>query len=185
MKFLLGLLPLLAVGWGDVHAAFGATNSAPANRILIIDPSSMPITAGKVTLTIGTLLRSNGVYLGDYRITVSPYFFKNEKGRLAIVVSDESLAELSHGKVATIIGTATTSGKGGTSRHIDATATPADLNHGKLKLWFKGGNREMVFEPAYHLADTKSAATPMLTAETNLAANEPRSQSVFSHRPAP
>jgi hypothetical protein len=120
----------------------------------------MAITAGKVTLTIGSLQRSNGVYLGEYHITVSPYFFKNEKGKLAIIVSDESLAKISHGKVAAIIGTATTSGKGGESRHIDATATPADPNRGKLKLWFKGGNRVMIFEPAYHLAgnDTPVAA---------------------------
>ena len=143
----------LVMGCCAVHSAPISTNSASVDRILIIEPSSMPITAGKVTLTIGALQRSNGVYLGDYRITVSPYFFKNEKGKLAIVFSDESLAKLSHGKVAAIIGTATTSGKGGDSRHIDATATPADPDRGKLKLWFKGGNREMVFEPAYHLAD--------------------------------
>lgn len=152
MKLHLELIALLAIGCCATHAATTATNSASADRILIIDPSSMAITAGKVTLTIGALQRSNGVYLGDYRITVSPYFFKNEKGKLAIIVSDESLVKISRGKVAAIIGTATTSGKGGESRHIDATATPADPNRGKLKLWFKGGNREMIFEPAYHLA---------------------------------
>ncbi|HXC98853.1 MAG TPA: hypothetical protein VN048_05895 [Verrucomicrobiae bacterium] len=152
MKLHLELIALLAIGCCSAHAAPDPTNSAALDRILIIDPSSMAITAGKVTLTIGSLQRSNGVYLGDYHITVSPYFFKNEKGKLAIIVSDESLAKISHGKVAAIIGTATTSGKGGESRHIDATATPADPNRGKLKLWFKGGNREMIFEPAYHLA---------------------------------
>ena len=92
-----------------------ATNSASVDRILIIlipAPWRLPLLL-KVTLTIGALQRSNGVYLGDYRITVSPYFFKNEKGRLAIIVSDESLAKISHGKVAAIIGTATTNGKGG------------------------------------------------------------------------
>jgi hypothetical protein len=184
VKLQLGLLALLAAGWGESHAAPDATNSSATNRILTIDRSSMPITAGTVTLTIGTLLRSNGVYLGDYKITVSPYFFKNEKGKLAIVVSDESMAKLSHGKIATIIGTATTNGKNGASRHIDATATPADLNHGKLKLWFKGGNREMVFEPVYHLADARVAAVPGLAAGTNLAANDPLSPSV-SQRPSP
>jgi hypothetical protein len=162
MKLQLGLITLLAIGCCDVQAAPDPTNYASTNRILIIDPSSMAITAGKVTLTIGSLQRSNGVYLGEYRITVSPYFFKNEKGKLAIIVSDESLTKISHGKVAAIIGTATTSGKNGESRHIDATATPADPNRGKLKLWFKGGNREMIFEPAYHLAGNR---TPMVAAK--------------------
>jgi hypothetical protein len=102
----------------------------------------------------------DGVYTGDYKLKVFPYFLKNEKGRLAIVVSDESLAEINQGKVAAIIGTATTttSGKGGQTRHIDATATPADNNRGKLKLWFTtAGNRKMIFEPAYHFAGTGTA----------------------------
>jgi hypothetical protein len=136
-----------------LHALPASPDSVTTNRILMIDPSSMPIGAGKVTLTIGALQRADGVYAGDYRIKVFPYFYKNEKGRLAIVVSDESLAKMEQGKVATIIGTATTSGKGGSSRHIDATATPVDINRGTLKLWFTtAGNRKMTFEPAYHFS---------------------------------
>ncbi len=125
----------------------------------MIDPSSMPVAAGRATLIIGALQRVDGVYAGDYRIKVFPYFLKNEKGRLAIVVSDASLAGINQGKVEAIIGTATTSGKGGRSRHIDATATPADINRGTLKLWFtSAGNRKMIFEPAYHFAGTGTAA---------------------------
>ena len=99
MKFHVTLLALLVVVWTDSYAALGSTNSAAANRILMIDPSSMPIAAGKATLTIGALQRADGVYSGDYKIKVSPYFFKHEKGRLAIVVSDESLAGINLGKV--------------------------------------------------------------------------------------
>jgi hypothetical protein len=135
-----------------------STNSAPASRILMIDPSSMPVAGGKATLIIGALQRVDGVYSGDYTIKVSPYFFKNEKGRLTIVVSDESLAKINQGKITAIIGTATTSGKGGRSRHIDATATPANINHGMLKLWFISGNRKMIFEPAYHFVENGTAA---------------------------
>jgi hypothetical protein len=175
MKFQFQLLALLAVGPCIAQAQPATTNSASANRILFIEPSSMPITAGKVTLTIGALQRSNGVYLGDYHITVTPYFFKNEKGRLAIIVSDESLAKISHGKVAAIIGTATTSGGDGASRHIDATATPADANRGKLKLWFKGGNREMIFEPDYHLAGDATPSVTASAAQPGPAASLPRS----------
>jgi hypothetical protein len=134
----------------------------------------MPVAAGQATLTIGPLRRADGVYSGDYRIKVSPYFFKNEKGRLAIIVSDESLAGIAQGKAAAIIGTATTSGKGGASRPIAATATPADINRGTLKLWFTAGDRKMIFEPAYHFAEkgmaAAAAAKPM---ETNLSANVP------------
>ena len=47
----------------------------------------MPISAGKATLTVGALRRANGVYTGAYTVRVSPYFWKNEKGTVAIVVS--------------------------------------------------------------------------------------------------
>jgi len=72
---------------------------------------------------------------------------------LAVFVPDATLAEIDQGKVAAITGTATTSGKGGRTRPIEVTATPADTNHGKLKLCFTtAANREMIFEPAYHFA---------------------------------
>jgi hypothetical protein len=142
----------------SIPAAPASTNSASTNLTLMIDPSSMPVDAGKATLTIGALRRVGGVYTGDYKVTVFPYFLKNEKGTLAIVVSDESLAKLNQGKVAAITGTATTSGKGERSRPIEAMATPADINHGNLKLWFMAGDRKMIFEPAYHFAGKNATA---------------------------
>jgi hypothetical protein len=134
------------------------TNSASTNLTLMIDPSSMPVDAGNATLTIGALRRVGGVYTGDYKVTVFPYFMKNEKGRLAINVPDASLAKISEGKVVAITGTATTSGKGERSRPIEAIATPDDINHGNLKLWFMAGDRKMIFEPAYHFAGKNPAA---------------------------
>ena len=176
------LLVLLASGWADIGAMPASTNATPADRILVIDPSSMPIAAGKATLTIGVLQRADGVYSGDYNIKVFPYFLKNEKGRLAIVVSDELLDEINRGKVAGIVGTATTSGSGGRSRRIDATATPADINRGMLKLWFTtAGNRNMIFEPAYHFADKATAAVRAKTTETGLASNLQRRLPVSHH----
>ena len=158
MKRITFLLALLAAGWSAAHAASPSTNSASSNRILMIDASSMPVAEGKATLTIGALKRADGIYTGDYKIKVFPYFLKNEKGRLAIVVSDKSLAEVNQGKVAAIIGTATTSGNGGKARHIDATATPINRDHGTLKLWFTADGRKMIFTPAYHFAENGMVA---------------------------
>jgi hypothetical protein len=158
MKRITVVLALLAAGWGDAQAAPASTNSSPANRILMIDSSSMPVDAGKATLTIGALRRTNGVYTGDYKIKVFPWFFKNKSGTLAIVVSDASLAEINRGKVVAITGTATINGHGDQTRHVEATATPADINCGTLKLWFTtAGNRKMTFEPAYHFAGNGTA----------------------------
>ena len=157
---------LLAVGCAAAGAAPAATNRPSASRILMIEPSSIAIDGGKVTLTIGALQRTNGIYYGTYKIRVVPYFFENEKGSLAIVVSDESLARINQGKFEPIVGTATTSGKSGKSRHIDATAMPANGDSGMIKLWFTSGDRKMSFEPAYHLAEVAP------TTQSNLTANK-------------
>ena len=175
MKYVTALLILLAPFCTGARAAPPSTN-----RVLVIDPSSMPVAAGKATLVIGTLLRADGIYTGVYRMNVSPYFYKNEKGKLNIVVSDESMAKLSRGKIAAITGTATTGGKGGATRHIDATATPADNDRGTLKLWFMSGDRKMIFEPAYHFAERQ---TPAMLAPTNMNSNLTRRFPV-SHREA-
>jgi hypothetical protein len=166
MKRIAVLLLLLATGCGYIQAMPPSTYSSGTDRILLIDPSSMPVVGGKATLTIGPLRRVDGVYSGDYKLSVAPYFFKSEKGRLAIVVSDESLARASEGKIVTITGTATTNGKSGRTRHIDATATPANINCGTLKLWFTAGTRKMIFEPAYHFAGTNKPAVLAKTIET-------------------
>jgi hypothetical protein len=176
MKRQLTLLTLLAFGWVNAHAAPLSTNTVSTNRVLVIDPSSMPVAAGKATLTIGELHRANGIYTGGYKINVSPYFYKSENGKLAIIVPDESMAKISHGKVATITGNATTSGKGGATRHIDAIATPANTDRGTLKLWFMSGDRKMIFEPAYHFAEKGTVTTP-----TNLISNS-KGRLPVSHR---
>ena len=165
MKRIFILLALFAVAWGDAHAAPAPTNSDAAGRVLMIDSSSMPVDAGNATLIIGPLQRTNGIYTGDYKLKVFPWFLKNEKGRLAIVVSDESLAEAGRGKVVTIAGTATTSGKSGRTRAVAAIATPVNGDHGTLKLWFTAGTREMTFEPAYHFAGNEKAPVLALAAE--------------------
>jgi hypothetical protein len=148
------MMVLLAVRAVAAPVAPAPVSPLGADRLLLIDPSSMPLAVGKATLIIGPLRRTNGVYAGDYKVKVFPYFLKSENGRLAITVSDDALAKVNQGKVTAITGLATTSGKSGRSRQIAATATTVDGNHGKLKLWFTAGGRKMIFEPAYHFAGT-------------------------------
>ncbi len=173
MKLQLLLPALLAAACGHALAAPGSTNPASINRILIIDSSSMPIAAGKAVLTIGALRRVHGVYSGDYKMAVFPYFFRSEEGRLAIDVSDECLARANLGKVVAVTGTATKNGKGGPCRHVEVTATPADINHGMLKLWFMAGDRKMTFEPAYHFAEKSTAAVLGHPIQANLTPSFP------------
>jgi hypothetical protein len=157
MKRITLLLALLAAGWSCAFAGPVSTNSAAADRVLLIDRSSMPVTAGKATLTVGPLERTDGVYRGDYKFTVFPWIQSNEKGTLAIFVSDKSLAEAARGMVVTNSGMATTSGNSGVRRLIVAIATPIDKDHGTLKLTFMAGKWKMVFMTAYHLASNSTA----------------------------
>ena len=165
-------------------SAFLASTSAPrastnelasgtVDRNLRIAPSTTAVAGGKATLTIGLLQRTNGIYRGTYKMTVNPYFFKNENGQLAINVSNQNLADAAAGKTVAVTGTAQESGRGGVTRRIDAVATPAaEGDHGSLKLWFLVDQRKMVFETTYHFAD-RPAATPAAGAEKPLALKMP------------
>ena len=107
-----------------------------------------------------------GIYRGEYKINVFPYFFKSDKGTLAIVVSDASLARMTLGKAVAMIGTAT-SGKYGKRRQINATATPVGANHGILKLCFVAGRRKMTFEPSYHFVNNARSRRRLNSHEKN------------------
>lgn len=153
-KAILCLL-LLTSNWGAVQAA--PATSISAGRVLILENSTMPLTAAKATLIIGPLTRTNGIYVGDFKVKIFPYFFKNEWGRLAINVPDQALAAMNQGKAIALTGTSI-SEKNGAVRHIEITAKPQDNNHGTVSLWFMAGGQKMVFTPAYHFADDALSA---------------------------
>ena len=73
IKRMLILLAMLPAGWSQAQSGLLSTNSTAANRILMVDPSSMLLTLGKATLTIGPLRLTNGVYTGNYKLKVFPY----------------------------------------------------------------------------------------------------------------
>lgn len=153
MNATLTILALLAGLGAWAGAAPPSTNPPPAGRTLLISPSSTAVAGGKAVLTIGPLRRTGEIYAGDYQMKVSPYFFKSEKGRLAINVPDATLALVTNLRPAEITGTATTKGEGSEPRRIDATATPTNHHQGNLKLWFVSGDRKMVFHTSYQLEE--------------------------------
>ncbi len=96
-------LLLLACSSGMAQAA--ATNSA--SRVLILKNSTTPLPTAEATLIIGPLTRTNDVYAGDFKVNVFPYFFKSDRGLLAINVSDKVLVAINQGKAAVVTGTLT------------------------------------------------------------------------------
>lgn len=130
-----------------------ATRSAPRDRVLMIGKSSMKIAGGKATLIIGPLRRTNDIFGGTFQMKVVPYFFKSDKGTLAIKITPECFAKASKRLKVDIGGTATTAGKNGVVRPINALATPVDDDHGALELWFQVDERKMVFETSYRFVE--------------------------------
>jgi hypothetical protein len=147
---------LLASGW--CAAQTPPTLAAPPGRVLMLDTSVMSLPTAKATLTVGPLTRTNGFYVGDFKVKVFPYFFKNDWGRLAINVPDAAMDALAAGKPVSVTGTST-SLKRGTVRHITITATPIDHNHGNVSLWFMVKDLKMIFTPDYHFTNSFTATS--------------------------
>ena len=143
----------------NVVAASATNNVVSTNDVLMIDRCFSAVAGGKCKLTIGPLRPAGDIYAGDYATKVSPYVFKNEDGKLAMVITRESIDKASRGLAVEITGTATENGKGGKTRRIDADARPLDGRHGTLRLRFISDGREMVFDTRYKFVAREIAET--------------------------
>ena len=145
---------------GVLLLAFGLTISSAdtpplhfAERInskLFIAPSASRLAGGTAELVVGTLSRDAFEYVGDYRIKVFPYFFKNESGRLFIKVSDPALRRMVQGQVTGFSGHAETNGSGLT-RKITAQAMPSASGQGALTFTVATENGPLVFNTSYRI----------------------------------
>ena len=154
------LLLVLAYSLSTAQAAPPATGSA--SPVLILENSTMPLPTAKATLSIGPLTRTNGVYTGDFKVKVFPYFYKSDRGRLAITIPDEALAAVNQGQTVSFSGTSTST-KNGIVRRIEITATPINHDHGTVTLWFMAGDQKMIFTPTYHFGGDAMATVKTLT----------------------
>ena len=151
MKLPYLLVALLVLPW----APFGVPPSTNEPKIvLIVGRSSAAVAGGgKATLSIDPLKGRAEIYEADYEVKVSPYFFKSETGRLAIVISNEAIADATKSIPVELTGTATTDGKA-KARRIDITAVPTDDSCCSLKIRFMAGDRKVVFNTTYRIVRT-------------------------------
>jgi len=144
-------LLFLAASWRAAQGAATATAPVADSRVLLLDNCVMPLPTAKATLIVGPLTRTNGVYVGDFKVKVFPYFFKSDRGSLAINVPDQTLTAIHQGKTVAITGTST-SAKNGKVRHVEIRALPKDNDQGTVCLWFMVGDQKMFFTSTYHFA---------------------------------
>ena len=155
-------LLFLTSSWRAAQGAATATSPVADSRVLMLDNCVMPLPTAKATLIVGPLTRTNGIYVGDFKVKVFPYFFKSDRGRLAINVPDQALAAINQGKTVAITGTSTST-KSGTVRHVEIRALPKDGDQGTVCLWFMVGDQKMIFTSTYHFAGNAATTAKALT----------------------
>jgi hypothetical protein len=131
----------------------GMASSARASNTdkIDVETSSTSIYIGKVTLLVAPLARQNGIYTGDYKAKVFPYFFMNEHGTFRLEVSDEDLARIAKGETVEFSGHAENSSR--EERKITGRATPDDAVHGKIKVRiFVTEKIQLIFNTSYRFA---------------------------------
>jgi len=135
---------------GIAFAQKSVGKSSESANILTIAPASASLLGGKASLFVQPLICQTDTYVGEYQLKVTPYFFKNEKGKIAIPLSAESLRLVKQNKSVKFAGTATTTGNGQT-RAINGLATPSGVNRGVVTFTISTDNGPVAFTSAYKL----------------------------------
>lgn len=141
---LLGVLVL-------AFAARGAEPSLSRYDRVDVATTKTSVYIGSVTMTMPTFVRKNGVYEAAYAAKVFPFFFYNEKGKLFIGVSDDTLRKLERGETIEFTGRGVRDD--GIERRVEGKATPADAAGGKIKVRvFVSKKIELIFNTTYRFA---------------------------------
>lgn len=123
--------------------------SAAATRTLVIDPSATSVALGKASLIVSPLTHRDGNYVGNYRLKVRPYFFKNEQGSLLLTASDDALRKLQAGTAINFTGKAVTH-EDGRTHIVLGRATPLSADRGSVTFSIITDDVKMVFSTSYH-----------------------------------
>jgi len=140
------LIPLLWLAL-LIGLAFITRAASPYDKI-IVETSSTSIYIGRVTLSVAPLVRQSGIYSGDYKAKVFPYFFMSEHGTFRMEVSDDDLARVVRGETVEFKGEAENNGH--EARKITGRATPDDAVRGKIKVRiFVTEKIQLIFNTSY------------------------------------
>ncbi len=143
------LILFLLLGAG---ADFTPARAGIGDRNLSVATSSSSLAGGTAKLIVGTLHRQGDKYVGNYRLKVFPYFFKSEKGRLFIRVSEPALRRIRRGRAIIFAGQASAEGTA-LKRKIAGKATPSGRNAGALDFTVTTENGPLVYKTSYRLVN--------------------------------
>jgi len=130
------------------NSAAGTANAG--TRKLFIDPSSTSVALrGKASLIVSPLTHRDGTYVGDYQLKVRPYFFKSEKGTLALAAPDDAVRKLQSGRAINFTGKAVTH-EDGRTHIVLGRATPSSRDRGSVTFSIVTDDAKIVFNTSYH-----------------------------------
>lgn len=138
----------------DTPAATPAVREVPDDTLaryarVEIAPTKTSIYIGTVSMTMPAFVRhAAGTYESTYAAKVFPYFFYNEKGTLAIDVSDDALRQLAAGQPIEFHGRGHNSD--GDERRVEGRAVPTDATTGQIKVRvFVTKKIQLIFNTTY------------------------------------
>jgi len=136
----------------DARSPTPLGKSAQTTSKLLIDKSSSSVSFGKVYLTVGPLTYKNHLYLGDYKLSVVPYFTMSEKGVLALDAPDDVMQKLLEGVATAFTGKASNN-KQGKPKMINGKIMPSTKTHGSVTFSVQTDNGPAVFNTSYHFGE--------------------------------
>ena len=117
---------------------------------MFVNASSTTVALGKAGLTVSPLSRKEKLYVGNYQLKVTPYFFKSEKGQLVLGSGEDLFGKLAAGTAVTFTGKAT-SLKDGKVKVVNGKATPTTNERGAVSFSVITENGPMAFNTTYRL----------------------------------
>ena len=120
-----------------------------------IDKAKTSIYVGSVTMTMPPFTRGkDGVFASTYTAKVFPFFMYNDKGKILIEVSDESLRKLENGETIQFTGRGLSDK--GEEYHVEGRAVPANSTSGKIKVKVAVSKKiELIFNTSYRFPEPK------------------------------
>ena len=126
--------------------------------VVEIAPVKTSIYLASVSLSVPQFVRHGQVYESAYSAKIFPYFFWNEKGRLRIDVTDETLRQFARGEPFSFSGRAIRDD--GTERKVTGFITPENAWGGKVTVRvFVTRHHSLAFDTTYRLAGPAQAGS--------------------------
>jgi hypothetical protein len=125
------LMAAAALSLAAIPALLGADGELARFSVVAINPASVSIIIGTVSMTFPPFVRRNSVYSSTYAAKVFPFFY-SEKGRIWIMVPDEDLSRVSRGESVDFKGRAVNDS--GDDRRIEGRVTPTGPRQGKIRV---------------------------------------------------